>query len=327
MTETSNKPKTKATNTRKFEIHDVEQRTSMWHALRIGHMTGSIYHKLFKRTSKGLPSKDNETYFRSNVIENYTNSYLMPNPLQRGEEAEAYALDLLHRLHPEYEINRVGFVQSKEFKYVGVSPDGFLDDDKLIEIKTLGGKSFLEMVETDQIPEEYLFQMRLQCYVTNRNRCLFFAFCPYMREPYNFYMKWYELTPEEEEQAYKDCCDYNDRLKKAIKETEKALKGMIKQYKANGLLRADVDYEQACRAVREAYITEQVTGMYVQNRETLSEEAQKAPNIFSSTEYEARRDYYSQRELQETSDGHELNADLFQDQATSDILKQLGVIK
>ena len=73
-------------------------------------------------------------------------------------------------------VKQVGFVELDE--HVGVSPDGLVNDDGLVEIKNPSDKVFFKLVETRKIDKKHLDQMQMQMFVTQRSWCDYFAFNP-----------------------------------------------------------------------------------------------------------------------------------------------------
>lgn len=70
-----------------------------------------------------------------------------------------------------------GFIDHPSIEFCGASPDGFVTDGSLIEIKCPSTATYLKYLLNDQVPEEYIPQMTLQSSVTGKD-VWFVAFDP-----------------------------------------------------------------------------------------------------------------------------------------------------
>ena len=84
-------------------------------------------------------------------------------------------------------VRQVGFYISKKYPFLGGSPDGILDNGDIIEIK-ISSKNVPETYSDDfcEIYTPYLYQMMLNCYLTNANNCHFIF---YSRESGKLYTR------------------------------------------------------------------------------------------------------------------------------------------
>ena len=80
----------------------------------------------------------------------------------------------------EYEkgvaVVQVGFVTLNEF--VGVSPDGLVDDNGLIEIKARNDEKHMDLLLGGPIDSGTIWQMNMQMLVTGRSWCDFISYNP-----------------------------------------------------------------------------------------------------------------------------------------------------
>lgn len=277
---------------RKFKEVQVEQRTPEWFSARSGKITGSIYHSLIKKTSTGKPSLENETKMNAIVQEHLAGTNSFAPPLETGTEAEKWAFRAFQKLKPELHMYEAGFVESLEFEGVGVSPDGYINDDGLIEIKCLGTNRQTRIIQSGEIPDEYIDQMAIQLFVTGRKYCYFVMFDPYI-ENHNIWFEKYELTPEKEAEVYENLKKLSRERMARIWVAHKLRDDWAWHQIANK--RMSPDYHEICKEARENFIINDLSGMYVQNRDGLSLEAQEAPNIISTTRAEAYMNYYRYR--------------------------------
>lgn len=160
-----------------MQLHNVEQRSEAWIALRVKHPLTASEAQAIGNQGKGLETlcwnKVAEKY-SSGVKEIYTNVHL-----DRGVELEPQAREI-YELETGSKVEIVGFVtDTKTSKVGGASPDGFVGEDGLIEIKCFDDtKHFKCIVEGLVIESSYLWQIQMQLLLCERDWCDFVAYNP-----------------------------------------------------------------------------------------------------------------------------------------------------
>jgi hypothetical protein len=161
-------------------IIDCEQRSDGWFEARRGIVTASTVGKLVTpRTikvasndeSRGLIDTLAAERITGYVEETYTNS-----DMWRGIESEPYARDLYSQHYaPAVEC---GFMVRDLGGFVlGLSPDGLVGDDGLIEIKSPRQKTHLATVLADAVPLGYMAQCQAALLVSGREWLDFVSYC------------------------------------------------------------------------------------------------------------------------------------------------------
>lgn len=153
-------------------IHDIEQRSPEWYQLRKGIPTASEFSQLV--TPTGRPSKSAVTYARFLAAELF-----IGRPLDmwtgnawtdRGREMESQALSL-YEFSRDVECRKVGFVTNDE-RTAGCSPDAFLGDDGMLEIKCLKAEHHIGAImhfrEHGTCPPDYVPQTQGQIMLCER---------------------------------------------------------------------------------------------------------------------------------------------------------------
>jgi hypothetical protein len=156
-------------------IHDLEQGTDEWHRLRAGMPTASEFSKLV--TSKGEYSKSIDQYALTLAGELYAGKPLDRFDgnqwTERGHELEGQARSD-YEFSNSVEVVQTGFVTDDD-KTHGCSPDGFVNDDGLIEIKCLKAESHISAIiyhhKYKKCPPKYVQQTQGQMMVTGRKWC------------------------------------------------------------------------------------------------------------------------------------------------------------
>lgn len=163
-----------------MQIHDVEQNSPEWLALRAGVPTASNFKAII--TSQGKPSTSMTTYAAQLAAEAFAGKPLEEwegnQWTQRGHELEEQARAMYAFLR-DAEVTRVGFVTNHG---AGCSPDGLVGDDGLVEIKCLSPKHHVLALAYYQrhgrIPTDYVPQVMGQLFICERAWCDLFFFHP-----------------------------------------------------------------------------------------------------------------------------------------------------
>ena len=200
-----------------MKIYNFEQRTDEWYAIRRGKLSASNA-SIIATNGKGL-----ETYVYTLMSEYYSNGekdHFVSADMQRGIDLEPEAR-IEFEFYTGLDVQEVGFVELNQF--CGVSPDGLIGNDGLIEIKSPNDLTYFKLLLNGEIKSEYLWQMQMQMFVTKRKYCYFVSYNPNFKQ--TFFIKKIERD-EEMIQKIKEGIDYGTKLIKEIKDKyEKILKG------------------------------------------------------------------------------------------------------
>jgi hypothetical protein len=158
-----------------MKIHDVEQRSDEWYVLRAGLPTASEFSKIV--TSKGEPSKSAAGYAITLANELFAgrpvDAWEGNDWTERGREMESHAIDLYEFAH-DVDTVPVGFV-TDDTGAMGCSPDRFIGDDGLIEVKCLKAenhtKAILYFQKHGRCPPDYIQQAQGQMMICGRAWC------------------------------------------------------------------------------------------------------------------------------------------------------------
>ena len=155
-----------------MKIYNFEQRTDEWYAIRRGKMSASNADTIIAN-GKGL-----ETYIYNLMAEYYSSAekenYINAD-MQRGIDLEPEAR-LEFEFYTGLDVKEVGCVELNE--YILASPDGLIGEDGLIEIKCPNDSIYFKLLLSNNIKPEYIAQMQMQMYVTDRQYCYFVSYNP-----------------------------------------------------------------------------------------------------------------------------------------------------
>lgn len=159
-----------------MKIYNMEQGTKEWRDVRKMHFTASNANAIIAN-GKGLQTLVDDMlseYYSSGNYPEYTDDY-KNYQMKRGNDYEEKARKI-YEFETGNKVETVGFIELDD--RVGVSPDGLVGEDGLVEIKNHSDKVFMKLAETKKIDKKYLDQMQMQMFVTQRNWCDYFAFNP-----------------------------------------------------------------------------------------------------------------------------------------------------
>lgn len=156
----------------------IEQRSKAWYEARKGLITGSAVGAIlglspFMSTADVMRRMIREAYgaeseFAGNVATEYGTFH------EAGAKTD-------YELETGNKVNDCGFYISEQHQWIGASPDGFIGEDGLIEIKCPYSLRDKKEPVFKSINEQkhYYAQIQLQLFVTGRKWCDFYQWCPF----------------------------------------------------------------------------------------------------------------------------------------------------
>ena len=155
----------------------IEQGTNEWHLMRLGKVTGSRVAELMAKTKSG-EAASRKNYMMELLCQRLTgkreesfNSLAM----QRGTDLEPIARSFYEAAN-KVMVEESSFVFHPAIKAFGASPDGFVGDDGLIEIKCPNTAQHIDFITTKKPDGKYIWQMQSQMACTGRKWCDFVSF-------------------------------------------------------------------------------------------------------------------------------------------------------
>jgi hypothetical protein len=148
----------------KIKIHNCEQGSDEWFKVRELKLTAS-HATAIGNAGKGLESYVTEMmayHYSFAGKESYSN-----DDLDRGNELEPIARSL-YELQTDKKVEQVGFVELNE--YVGCSPDGLIEKDGGLEIKSPNDVNYYKILRDGekQIDSGYMWQVQMNLLITDR---------------------------------------------------------------------------------------------------------------------------------------------------------------
>lgn len=162
-------------------IHtDIVQRSDEWYELRRGMITASAVGRLITpKTMKPASNQDSRSLaagLAAERISGWTDPTFINDDMMRGIEHEALARDKYAQHHAP--VTEIAFMTEDRFGFtLGLSPDGLVGDDGLIEIKCPRAKGHIATVIAQHPPIEYMAQLQCALLVSGREWIDYVSFC------------------------------------------------------------------------------------------------------------------------------------------------------
>ena len=154
-----------------MKLHnDLVQGSDEWFKIRLGKLTASTAQAIatngtgldtlvFEKVAETITGKQKSSYTSSDV--------------ERGKEMEMTARNS-YEIETGNVVEVVGFVELD--KFTGCSPDGFVGEDGLVEIKCKNDANFARFMYDKKVDSEHNWQMQMEMYITGRKWCDYVLF-------------------------------------------------------------------------------------------------------------------------------------------------------
>ena len=154
-------------------IHNMVQGTPEWDVVRMGLITGS---RLTAVISGGKARPEYMEEIVDEIKYGIRKEHCVTTAMNEGTAREPLARYRYSKLFG-VAVQEIGFYQMSD--RVGISPDGMVGDDGLVEIKCPQEKSFQNYLDNaKKLVSTYKWQVQGQLWVTDRKWCDMFAWRP-----------------------------------------------------------------------------------------------------------------------------------------------------
>jgi len=160
-------------------ITTCDQGSEAWLKMRLGKVTASKMSDVLSKGRGTAPSKTAETYMMELIAEKLTGlskPFFENDAMRWGTETEPQARSMYEINNDFVSVEEVAFVERDEF--IGISPDGLVGDDGLLEIKCPNTTTQIKRALSDDYAKDYYTQIQCQLWVTERKWCDFVSFDP-----------------------------------------------------------------------------------------------------------------------------------------------------
>jgi putative phage-type endonuclease len=152
-------------------MSEIEQKSDEWFAARCGKFTGSRFADVLAKSKKdGKPLKARQDLIwtlAAERIQGYQPKGASSYAMQWGVDNEPLAREAYEIKTGEF-VSEAGFIIHPKFDFVGISPDGLINDDGGLEIKCPKSPEIHLQRFILGVPEEYKPQIQGGLWVTGR---------------------------------------------------------------------------------------------------------------------------------------------------------------
>lgn len=162
---------------------DLHQGSDEWHQARCGMLTASEFDRIVTPTLKiadNVKTRAHLWELAAQRISGYVEPQYVSDAMLRGHDDEIYAREAYSKHYAPVET--CGFVTNDRWGFtLGCSPDGFVGDDGMIEVKSRCQKyqvqTVCEYFEDGTTPEDFTIQVQGELLVTGRKWCDLISYC------------------------------------------------------------------------------------------------------------------------------------------------------
>lgn len=215
-------------------ITQCEQGSDEWLNLRVNKFTGSRFAALMNRLKNGKPGSEYNELITEITVERLTGCGITPfinAAMKRGTELEPFGR-AAYAEKTWSDVTECGFVHHNTLSYVGISPDGLVGDDGLVEIKCPASQSkHLAALLEGAHALEYHWQVQGQMWVTGRKWCDVVSYDPRWPEHLTLAITRVPYDPACGEALFSACIEANDLVELNIQKITATLASPVKDTK------------------------------------------------------------------------------------------------
>jgi putative phage-type endonuclease len=202
-------------------MSEIIQGTPEWFAQRLGKVTASRVADVIAKTKSGY-STSRANYLAQlvaerltgRVAESYSNA-----AMQHGTETEPLAR-MAYEAETGLMVTEVAMIDHPTIPMTGASPDGFVGDQGLVEIKCPNTATHIDTLLSDKTQSKYTPQIQWQMACTGKKWCDFVSFDPRLPEDMQLF-----VTRVERDDAY--IAELEAEIKTFLGEVETTVQKLI----------------------------------------------------------------------------------------------------
>jgi len=160
-------------------IETCEQGSAEWLTMRLGKVTASRVAEVLSKGRGASPSQKEKSYMIELIAETLTGQskpFFENDAMRWGTETEPQARSMYEINNDFLTVKEVAFIELNDF--IGVSPDGLVGDNGLLEIKCPTTTTQIKRALSDDYSADYKAQIQMQLWVSEREWCDFVSFDP-----------------------------------------------------------------------------------------------------------------------------------------------------
>ena len=157
----------------------LHQGTDEWRLARVGSVGASDAPKVMRKTKTGF-SADRDSLLTEKIYERLTGKpwpSFVTAAMQQGIEREPEARTL-YSVVKGHDVDEVGIVPHPTIKSSHASPDGYVGERGLVELKCPEARAHMKLLDDGSIPNDHAVQMAWQLCCTGRDWCDYVSYNP-----------------------------------------------------------------------------------------------------------------------------------------------------
>lgn len=198
-----------------MKILNFQNNEQAWLEARKGRITGTRLKDLINK--RGMKPKIG---FYEIIAERIALPPDEENRMDRGKRLEEEAMERFAEETKKKINTELVIWQREDEENIAVSPDGFIGKTEAVEAKCLSSARHLEAFLTQQIPDEFEYQVLQYFVVNDLLQKLYFVFYD-PRMPKDLF--WLEVKRKDVEEKIKECLEIEREVLKQVSEIEKQL--------------------------------------------------------------------------------------------------------
>jgi len=155
---------------------NVIQGSEEWKKARLGYVSASNVDAVMAK-GKGVSRRNYLVKVVAERLSNEIGESYSNSAMEWGVKTEPLARIAYEVSHGTL-VEQIGFYKHPTIQWVGVSPDGLVGEDGLVEIKCPNTTTHIDYIDNGKVPTEYYKQIQCQLWVTGRQWCDFISFDP-----------------------------------------------------------------------------------------------------------------------------------------------------
>jgi putative phage-type endonuclease len=173
----------------------MEQRTEEWFQARLGKVTASRMADVIAKTKTGWGAS-RATYMGELIAERLTGvsaERYSNAAMQWGVDTEDEAR-IAYQFERMLKVVETGFIPHPAIEMAGASPDGYVGEHGLVEIKCPNTATHIDTLLSQTIPAKYVSQMQWQMACTGRRWCDFVSYDPRLPDNMRIFIRRVERS-------------------------------------------------------------------------------------------------------------------------------------
>jgi putative phage-type endonuclease len=162
-----------------------EQRSPEWFKERLGCITGTGVADAMAKPTRGKPEASTRKNLKARLVVELLSGKTTENyqswDMQRGQQLEPEAR-MAYELHTGLATDSVGFVKHPTIPRFGASPDAYVGENGLLELKAPKAATHMDYLLAGVVPSEYRPQIQAELACTEREWVDFVSYHPDMPE-------------------------------------------------------------------------------------------------------------------------------------------------